>query len=260
MKCLCWFVVILIAGGWTTPQARAQKAAGDPRPAAAEQLFAMANQARAQAGVGRLTWDPDLTKAALKHCRWMAAEGPIAHRYGGEQGVAERTSAAGAHFSLIEENVAVGPYPSTIHEGWMNSPGHRENLLNPQVNHVGIAVVAHHGVLYAVADYSRAVAEKTPPQVEAAVADLIRMSGIRVLKDPHDARLACAMNSGLPHGLKSGEPGFVMRWQGADLGHLPQPLVDRLGSGQYHAADIGSCPSQSVQQDFASYRIAVLLY
>ena len=68
---------------------------------------------------------------------------------------AERAGQAGAHFSLIEENVAVGPTPAAIHDGWMHSPGHRTNLLNPEVDRVGIAVVASRGELYAVADYAR---------------------------------------------------------------------------------------------------------
>jgi uncharacterized protein YkwD len=65
-----------------------------------------------------------------------------------------RASRAGAHFDIIEENVASGPTASAIHEAWMESPEHRENLLNPGVDCVGIAVVADDGVLFAVADYS----------------------------------------------------------------------------------------------------------
>ena len=56
------------------------------------QLFALANQARAQAGVGRLEWDPALAAAALKHCERMAEEGPISHRYGGEPDVSGRAA------------------------------------------------------------------------------------------------------------------------------------------------------------------------
>ncbi len=123
------------------------------------QVFTLGNQARAQAGVPSLQWDPALAAAALQHCRRMAAEGPIAHRYGGEPDVAARAAQSGAHFSLIEENVAVAPTARTIHDGWMHSPGHRANMLNPAVDHVGIALVYTRGVLYAVADYSAAVTD-----------------------------------------------------------------------------------------------------
>jgi uncharacterized protein YkwD len=71
----------------------------------------MANEARAQAGVGRLDWDPALAAAALAHCLRMAAEGPISHQYSGEADLSARAAQAGAHFSVIEENVAVGRRP-----------------------------------------------------------------------------------------------------------------------------------------------------
>lgn len=261
-----WFVAFVLVVGFgvldtvalTGQSARRQ--VGQVQPASAEQLFALGNEARAQAGLGRLQWDQALAAAALKHCLRMAAEGPISHRYNGELDLAARTGDAGAHFALIEENIATGPYPTVINQEWLNSPGHRANMLSRDVDHVGMAVVASQGVLYAVADYSRAVREMTPVQIEAAVAGLIRMSGIAVRKDPSDARVACAMSSGLPRRLTGGEPGFVMRWQGADLQHLPQPLVDRLGSGRYHSAAIGSCQADGTENAFSSYRLAVLLY
>lgn len=226
----------------------------------AEQLFALANQARAQAGAGRLQWDPALAEAALYHCRRMAYEGPIAHRYGGEPDLAARASQAGARFGLIEENVAIGPSAEGIHEEWMNSPGHRSNLLNPEVDRVGIAVVASRGVLYAVADYSHGVAALSASQIEARVAGLVRPSGVRILEDPALARAACATNSGMPRAAGGPQPRFIMRWQDADLARLPQALVDRLSSGNYTEASIGSCPAQGGQSAFAAYRIAVLLY
>ncbi|HSS14497.1 MAG TPA: CAP domain-containing protein, partial [Rhizomicrobium sp.] len=141
---------------WAQPQpsAPAQDQVPPSLRSQAEQIFALANQARAQAGVGRLEWDAALAEAALNHCRRMAQEGPIAHRYGGEPDVATRAADAGARFGVIEENVAVGPSAEGIHEEWMNSPGHRSNLLSPDVDRVGVAVVASRGVLYAVADYA----------------------------------------------------------------------------------------------------------
>lgn len=223
-----------------------------------EQLMALANQARAQAGVRPLVWDPALAQAALAHCRRMVKEGPIAHRYGGEPDVSGRAAAAGAHFSVIEENVAIGPSPEGIHSEWMHSPGHRKNLLSPQVDHVGIAVIAARGVLYSVADYSRAVAQLTPAEAEARVAALIRPSGVAVLPNPAQARAACRTNQGVPRG--GPQPAFIMRWQGGSLNRLPQQLVDQLESGHFHQAAIGSCAARGVEGHFSEYRVAVLLY
>jgi hypothetical protein len=79
-------------------------------------------------------------------------------------------------------------------------------------------------------------------------------------RDDHDARLACRVDHGFPAGMTDGEPMFVMRWQGADLDHLPQDLVDRLGSGRYRFAEVGACHPRSAQEGFTFYRLAVLLY
>ena len=222
---------------------------------ASEQIMALANRARSGAGAGRLEWDPALAAAALYHCRRMAAEGPIAHRYGGEADLAERAGQAGAHFDLIEENVAVGPSAAGIHEEWMHSPGHRTNLLNPDVNRIGVAVVESRGVLYAVADYARAVESLTATQVEAQVARLIKARGVSIVADASAARQACGADSGVPQGA-----GFVMRWQGVDLTVLPKSLEDRLASGQYHRAAVGSCAARGGEESFTAYRLAVLLY
>lgn len=241
------------------PRAMAQNADGTVVQTAAEQLLALANQSRAENGAGRLRWDPALAAAALKHCRRMAAEGPIAHQYAGEPDLAQRTGRAGAHFSVIEENVAVGPSAAVIHDEWMRSPGHRSNLLSPDVDRVGIAVVASRGVLYAVADYSRGVESIGTRDVESRVAALIRRSGVLILSDSSVARAACVMDSGVPRSATT-HPGFIMRWQDSQLDRLPSALISRLDSGRYRRAAVGSCPAQGVQGTFTAYRIAVLLY
>lgn len=223
----------------------------------AEQLLALANRARAAHGAGPLHWDPALAAAARQHCLRMVAEGPISHRYGGEEDLTERAGHAGAHFSLIEENVAIGPSAAAIHDEWMHSPGHRTNLLNPEVDRVGLAVVAARGVLYAAADYARAVPVLSQAQVEAEVAKLVRVRGVAVSHDPTTARVYCTQSSGSMGGNR---PSFLMRWQDADLTHLPEQLVDRLGTGQYRRAAVGSCPAQDVEGSFTAYRVAVLLF
>jgi len=253
--CLALAVQLLIVQ--MQPVAHAQSSRTYTIQQEAWQIVQLANQARAANGAGPLRWDPALAIAARQHCLRMAAEGPISHQYRGEPDVSERAGQAGAHFSLIEENVAFGPTPATIHDSWMNSPGHRTNMLNPEVDRVGVAVVASGGELYAVADYERAVPVLAQADVEASVAKLLHAQGLAVLADPTVARAYCAQ----PEGFRgSSQPGFIMRWQDADLTQLPQALLDRVATGKYRQAAVGSCPAQGLEGTFTAYRLAVLLY
>jgi Cysteine-rich secretory protein family len=223
----------------------------------AEQLFALANQARSSAGESLFEWDAALAESALRHCIRMAIEGPIAHIYPGESDLTSRAGLSGAHFSVIEENIAVGSFPATIHQGWMDSPEHRANLLNPAVDRVGIAVVANQGVIFAVADFARAVPVLTQGQVESAIATLLRGQRLQVTGETTEARSYC-ISSGRYYG--NNPPSFLMRWQNSDVTHLPQQLLEQLAIGRYHKAAIGSCPAQDVNGAFTIYRVAVLLY
>ncbi len=224
------------------------------------QLLSLANQARAAAGAAPLRWDNALAEAARKHCLRMAAEGPIAHRYPGELDLSERAGLAGVHFDLVEENVAIGPTPVVIHDEWMHSTGHRENMLNPEVDRVGIAVVASRGVLYATADYAHGVQAFSQSEIEEHVAGLIRPSGIAVGRSATLARAACAMDKGVPRTSGPMQPLFVMRWQDSDLSRLPKELATELASGRYREASVGSCEPEGVGGTFTAYRIAVLLF
>jgi Cysteine-rich secretory protein family len=256
-----WWCGILLLGFQVAPRAaRGQEFAGELAQGAAQQLVTLANQARAEAGVGALKWDEGLAAAARDHTLRMAAEGPIAHRYGGEDDLSTRAGKSGAGFDLIEENVAIGPNPAQIHDEWMHSPGYRANLLNADVNRVGIAVVAVRGVLYATADYARGVQTLTQEQVEARVAGFVRVSGLAILSNNAQARTSCAIDGALPVVQGQLQPGFVMRWQDSELTQLPKPLTKKLASGQYHRAAIGSCPAHDVEGNFTVYRVAVLLY
>jgi hypothetical protein len=238
------------------PALVAQRAASNAIQSEAWQLVELANRDREAQGAGPLRWDPALATAARRHCLRMAAAGSISHQYPGEADVAERTALEGAHFSRIEENVAFGPNPATIHSQWMHSPGHRSNLLNPEVDRVGVAVVAGPHGYYAVADYARAVAVLTPSQVEESVARLLRGQGLAILPDPTVAREYCVQSKG--EGSR-GQPRFLMLWQDAELDQLPRALLERTATGGYSQAAVGSCPAQQ-QASFSAYRIAVLLY
>ena len=259
-KYLILLLTAILSWSVTTRLAAAQ---GERVPDSnAEQLMVLANQARAKAGVPPLTWDDALAQAARKHTARMVSEGgAIQHEYAGELELSERAGLAGAHFDVIEENIAIGSDPFEIHDAWMHSKGHRDNLLSPEVDRVGIAVIASRGVLYATSDFSHGVRAFSDLEVEARVADLIAPSGVRVLSDHELARAACPADRGFPRlPPDTAQPSFVMRWQDSDLSRLPKNLVAQLSSGRYRSAQVGSCQPKGDNGTFTVYRVAVLLY
>lgn len=146
-----------------------------PRPSVnAEQiLLAAANRERAARGISQLRFDPVLAEAARFHALQMAAHANISHQFSGEPDLSQRGASAGVHFSLISENVAEAPNASMFHAMWMNSKGHRDNLLDPKVNVVGIAIVVRNGQYYAVEDFASTVETLSFNRQEEAVTELL---------------------------------------------------------------------------------------
>ena len=232
----------------------------DPQPevpltVAEQYLLAAANQDRANQGLPALRLDPVLTQASAFHAREMAEHADISHQFPGEPELAERGSNAGVHFSLIAENVGEAPTSVIIHDLWMHSPHHRANLLDPNVNTIGIAIVSRDNQLYAVEDFASTVEPLTLAQQEHAVAGVIAQSGMRVADTTSDARETCTMSTGY---AGSRRPWYIMRYTAASLNEVPTQLKTRLSSGKYHQAIVGACPANS--SPFSSYNIAVLLY
>jgi uncharacterized protein YkwD len=229
-------------------------------PPEAGQIVQLVNHARAEAGAGALQWDTALAEAARQHCLRMATEESIEDQFDGEPTLTERASHAGAHFSLIAESAAVGSTPADIYGEWMNSPEDRSNLLNPQMDRIGVAVIASDGDHYVVAEFERAVPVLTQAQVEATIGGLLRRSGITVLHDAAAARAVCATDRPLSRDEAGRHPGFVSRWQESDLTRLPDALMTQIKSPLYSQAEVGSCAPQDVEGAFTTYRVAVLLY
>ncbi len=222
-----------------------------------ERLFEETNQARAEQGLQSLQWDSTLAQAAEAHAELMAQNGQLSHQYSGEAALTTRAAQVGAHFQTVAENIAVGPSTDTIQREWMKSPPHRANILDPNLNAVGFALVERGGYLYAVADFERRVSDLTLEQVEEAVGKLLSKHGIQPTAQHLDARQTCEMSHGSAGGSN---PRFVMRWQSSDLSILPDALEQRIATHQYQSAAVGACSVANAEQGFTTYHVAVLLY
>ncbi len=230
-------------------------------PNVAEQLLlTQANQDRSQHNLSQLKRDPMLAQAALYHAYQMADHADISHGFPGEPDLSERGASAGVRFSLITENVAEAGEPTIIHDMWMHSEGHRANLLDPEVNVVGIAVVTREHEVYAVEDFASTVDSLSIDQQESAVATLLSTTGLSIANSSAEvianARQTCGMSAGYA-GVR--QPWFIMRYTASRLDQLPQQIKSRLTSGKYHQAVVGAC-SSTEPSAFSSYNIAILLY
>jgi hypothetical protein len=237
--------------------ALAQTAAQHGPVTIAEQyLFSMANQERAQRNIQPLAWDEHLAAAAQQHAQLMAKQAAISHQFPGEPDLESRTAAAGARYHLIAENVAMAGTPEQLHTEWMHSPGHRANLLQPQENAIGIAVVQIGQQLWAVEDFSTRVVALDLHAQEEMVAKQLHALGMADVQATDDARKSCAMSNGHA-GTRT--PYFVMRYTTADLTLVPGELKTRIATDKrLHHAEVGSCAPPA--ESFTNFSIAILLY
>lgn len=129
--------------------------AQDSSARAERQLLAATNREREAHGLQALRWNAALAEAARRHAELMVEHQTISHQFAGEPSLPTRATQAGVQFSALAENVAEAPNYQEIHNLWMHSPGHRANILDPNLTSIGIAVAASNGEFYAVQDFSR---------------------------------------------------------------------------------------------------------
>src|SRR5215468_8911307 len=144
-------------------------------------LFNAANRDRVSIGLPPFQWDANLAAAARLHALSMARHYTLSHQFAGEQPLQIRASQAGARFSLIAENVAEGPTAQGLHHQWMNSAPHRANLLDRDLNSIGIAVVESGNLYFGVQDFSVGVTQMSYEEEEAKISALLVARGMRVV-------------------------------------------------------------------------------
>ncbi|MER6378560.1 CAP domain-containing protein [Streptomyces sp. NPDC001250] len=105
----------------------------------AAEVVALTNAERGRAGLPPLATDPLLTAAAQAHCADMVARDFYDHTSPDGSRPWDRAAAAGSRLRTIGENIACGQRsPAEVVDGWMNSPGHRANILKREFGHIGV--------------------------------------------------------------------------------------------------------------------------
>jgi len=106
------------------------------------QLFALLNQERAANGAGPVDCNTIAADVARAHSQDMCDRGFFDHINPDGQAPWDRMRAAGLSFTAAGENIAAGQRSAqAVNDAWMNSPGHRDNMLNPGWTHTGVGQV-----------------------------------------------------------------------------------------------------------------------
>lgn len=105
------------------------------------EMLAGVNRLRAEAGVAPLVENPRLDAAAQDHAEDMLARGYYDHKSPEGKQVGDRLNAEGYSWRLAAENLAAGHFTvDSVLEAWMQSSGHRANLLRSNVTDFGFGL------------------------------------------------------------------------------------------------------------------------
>ena len=119
----------------------------------AARVLEITNRERAQFGLQPLSIDGRLNASAMAHSRAMVDEGFFSHQGPGESELGDRIREQGYSWSACAENIAAGQ--STAEDAtstWFNetppNDGHRRNILNPELVHMGVGYIFAQGTRF----------------------------------------------------------------------------------------------------------------
>lgn len=111
--------------------------------------FDLLNVARTRAKLPLLSWDEGVAAVARSHSSDMAKNNYFSHTSPSTGSPFDRLKHAGILYGYAGENIAYGQLDGIeVHMGWMNSAGHRQNLLDNKFKQLGIGIVFKEGRPY----------------------------------------------------------------------------------------------------------------
>ncbi|MER5985453.1 sigma-70 family RNA polymerase sigma factor [Streptomyces sp. NPDC001787] len=129
------------APGTPAPSPRPATPAPPAPPSVSQQVTDLVNAERAKQGCGPVRGNGLMSTAAQRHSADMASRDYFAHTSPDGTDPGDRLTAAGYRWSTYGENIAKGQRtPADVMSSWMNSPGHRANILNCSFKEIGVGM------------------------------------------------------------------------------------------------------------------------
>jgi uncharacterized protein YkwD len=240
-------------------------------PQAEQQLLALANESRKQAGAPPLTLDSGLSQAARIHAQAMLEAQQLSHQFAGELTLPQRLAATTTlQLDQEGENVAFDYDAEHGHEHLMLSPPHRANLLNPAFNVVGLGVVRSGDRLYIVQDFGHALPSYSADEVKNRIADSVSQVRHhaslpdlprRDLLNADEAACSMAQSDKLATAAvrKLAEQATVLTYTSLRPETLPEGSAHAISSRNLHSFSVGACYSRTETYPTGVYWIVVSL-
>jgi NADH dehydrogenase len=251
--CMGIALAMVMAAGATPFMARTSEPGSAERsgPTGEElKLLDLVNAERTARKIRPLAWDPALARLARAHAADMKAAGKISHH----------STSNGADFSArlartayraraAAENVAVGSEVERVHRGLMQSPGHRANILNPDLSALGIGILrdASGESIYVVEDFATPIAVLTDEEAAAKIRGAVAAARQRLGGPPleEDGALASRLTKALEAmidadtvkagGKRGFGPGSTFTYTSMDPAVLPEGAGARAAEATGYA-------------------------
>jgi uncharacterized protein YkwD len=236
-----------------------------------QQLLALANQSRRQAGVPPLTLDAGLSLAAREHAQAMLEEHRLSHQFQGEPALPNRLASASRLLLDQEgENVALDYDAQHGHEHLMLSPPHRANLLNPAYNVVGLGVVRSGDRLFIVQDFGRALPSYSSAEVKDRIAAALQQkrhqaarNDLQRIDQSQADDAACSMAQANKLGTspvrKLAEHSTVLTYTSLHPETLPGQASRAITSRNLRTFSIGTCYNRTETYPSGAYWVLLSL-
>jgi uncharacterized protein YkwD len=245
------------------PQAVAIDTAHDDPPAATPEqaehrLLADLNRDRTAAGLPALSRDDRLAAVARSHAEEMRRTHVVAHISPTTGSAGDRVRAAKIKTSVVLENVARAYGVNEAHDGLMNSPGHRANIMSSVATHIGIGVVFGEEVSGRREMFITQVFTRVPPKIDPAKAvETVRQKLVAVrstlLHTPMLAQLAQQLADELAAGESNDHAYQAIKPPIDSLGRSYQ----RIGTVITTTADLDALDGRSLLGDSAAEDVGI---
>ena len=213
---------------------------------AEKKLLGLVNRDRMAAGLSALQWDEGVARVARGHSEEMRRTKNVAHISPTTGSAADRVRAAKIKTAVVLENVARAYGVGEAHQGLMNSPGHRANVMSATATNLGIGAVFGEEVSGRREIFITQVFTRVPPKIDPVRAtDVVVQKITRARPVATNARLtgiAQQLANAMASGKTRDEAYPAVKKQVDALGNV----YARVGSVITAAADLDSIDGASL--------------